>query len=265
MTTAEGRSRFVSLLKPNWALLPEGALKTQLLGSIADMAGLGARELMELWGLVTAESAKPKYSKEYKKDSYSGSFDGEKGYKRLKNQPLSASALAKNAASRRKPNSLDDRAVQVLLTDMAVWDRLSASQAHTLCHLPEPHGAIFSWLEAQLLEHGALPWAQLRLSLPLHLAQAQEMVERLPDLAARQLQQATEPEKMLASDLQELQGIVLDMDLAACKERAKALALTGTQQGDDFVLYKQVSEEIRLLEAQKKLLMQQRLREERAS
>ena len=265
MTTAEGRSRFVSLLKPNWALLPEGALKTQLLGSIADMAGLGARELMELWGLVRAESAKPKYSKEYKKDSYSGSFDGEKGYKRLKNQPLSASALAKNAASRRKPNSLDDRAVQVLLTDMAVWDRLSASQAHTLCHLPEPHGAIFSWLEAQLLEHGALPWAQLRLSLPLHLAQAQEMVERLPDLAARQLQQATEPEKMLASDLQELQGIVLDMDLAACKERAKALALTATQQADDFVLYKQVSEEIRLLEAQKKLLMQQRLREERAS
>ena len=115
------------------------------------------------------------------------------------------------------------------------------------------------------MEARLTPRGHLRLSLPLHLAQAQEMVERLPDLAARQLQQATEPEKMLASDLQELQGIVLDMDLAACKERAKALALTATQQADDFVLYKQVSEEIRLLEAQKKLLMQQRLREARAS
>ena len=55
----------------------------------------------------------------------------------------------------------------------------------------------------------------------------------------------------------------LDMDLAERKERAKELAQTATLQADDFVLYKEVSEEIQQLELQKKRWMEQKLKAER--
>jgi DNA primase len=34
-----------------------------------------------------------------------------------------------------------------------------------LCELPPPHGTLFVWLEGQLQEHGAQPWAALREAL----------------------------------------------------------------------------------------------------
>ena len=37
-----------------------------------------------------------------------------------------------------------------------------------LCALPEPHGALFVWLEGQLHEHGAQPWVALREGLRGH-------------------------------------------------------------------------------------------------
>ena len=51
----------------------------------------------------------------YQKKSYSGSFDAEKGQKPWqKREPVPSAASL--AASRRKPHSRDDRAVQLLLT-----------------------------------------------------------------------------------------------------------------------------------------------------
>ena len=37
-----------------------------------------------------------------------------------------------------------------------------------LCGLPDPHGALFVWLEGQLHEHGAQPWVALREGLRGH-------------------------------------------------------------------------------------------------
>ena len=45
------------------------------------------------------------------------------------------------------------------------WDRLSHDDHHLLCELPAPHGELFAWLDSQLHEHGAEPWAALREAL----------------------------------------------------------------------------------------------------
>ena len=58
--------------------------------------------------------------------------------------------------------SREDRAVGLLLANAVAWDSLSADDHSLLAHLPEPHGPVFAWLEAQVHEHGPLPWAALR-------------------------------------------------------------------------------------------------------
>nr|WP_312988695.1 DNA primase [Comamonas koreensis] len=52
---AEGRARMSSNARPLWNLLPDGALKRQLLGEIADKAQLPAAELEGLWQKTTAQ------------------------------------------------------------------------------------------------------------------------------------------------------------------------------------------------------------------
>ena len=51
------------------------------------------------------------------------------------------------------------------MTDMVALQSLSAEEHAMLCDLPPPHGAVFVWLEGQLQEHGAQPWAALREAL----------------------------------------------------------------------------------------------------
>src|SRR6185369_10867175 len=60
LATAEGRSHMVSNAGPLWKLLPEGALKRQLLGELADRAQLGSHELLEIWGVATPGSGRPR-------------------------------------------------------------------------------------------------------------------------------------------------------------------------------------------------------------
>jgi DNA primase len=61
-----------------------------------------------------------------------------------------------------------DHAARLLLGHMAALDLLSAEDHSMLCDLPEPHGALFVWLEGQLHEHGAQPWVALREGLRGH-------------------------------------------------------------------------------------------------
>ena len=49
LSTAEGRAHFLSQAKALWLALPEGALKRQLLATLADMANLGSNEVLDLW------------------------------------------------------------------------------------------------------------------------------------------------------------------------------------------------------------------------
>ncbi len=49
LATAEGRARLAANAKPLWALLPEGALRRQLLGELADLVQIDPHELEQLW------------------------------------------------------------------------------------------------------------------------------------------------------------------------------------------------------------------------
>jgi DNA primase len=56
LTTAEGRAHMASNARPLWTALPDGVLKRQLLGELAELTQLNARDLSELW---TPAGARP--------------------------------------------------------------------------------------------------------------------------------------------------------------------------------------------------------------
>jgi DNA primase len=47
----------------------------------------------------------------------------------------------------------------------AWWDQLTAEDHELLHALPPPHGALVAWLERDIVEHGARPWAAVRAAL----------------------------------------------------------------------------------------------------
>jgi DNA primase len=65
LATAEGRAHMAANARPLWSLLPEGALKRQLLAEIAEAVQLDSRELSDLWGMPAGQSRdKQRYQKE---------------------------------------------------------------------------------------------------------------------------------------------------------------------------------------------------------
>jgi len=63
LATAEGRAHMASNARPLWTALPDGVLKRQLLGELAELTQLNARDLSELWnsgsGREPARTAPP--------------------------------------------------------------------------------------------------------------------------------------------------------------------------------------------------------------
>jgi len=159
MASAEGRALLASRAKPLWLQLPDGALKRQLLGEIADLVQLDGRELTELW-LPGAAKQRGSDTENYKKNSKNAIYSGAQS----PFQPKSG-ALSGRVRGRALPTSRADHAVRLLMTDMVALQSLSAEEHAMLCDLPPPHGAVFVWLEGQLQEHGAQPWAALREAL----------------------------------------------------------------------------------------------------
>ncbi len=142
--TPEGRARFITQARPLWSALPEGALKRQMLTELTRLAGLPEGELQGQW--TSAPAATP-----YRQGPARG--------------PASRSA---SAATRRAPRRPEDRIVQLLLMQAAWWDRLTVEDHELLHALPAPHGELIAWLESDLMEHGARPWAALRAALGEH-------------------------------------------------------------------------------------------------
>ncbi|MDO9437443.1 DNA primase [Hydrogenophaga sp.] len=192
LTSAEGRARMASQARPLWSALPDGALKRQLIGELANGIGIGSQDLLQLWqhtGGGSRAAHSPAYapsqssqsSQEYGHDtsppregyasggaayrSTSGNYSG-KGYGKGKwrKDPPPPRMLG----TRRAGGSRADRAVGLLLTNAAAWDTLSADDHALLAHMDAPHGPVFGWLEAQLHEHGHQPWAAMREALRGH-------------------------------------------------------------------------------------------------
>jgi DNA primase len=142
--------------------LPDGALKRQLLGEIADLVQLAARELTELWTPKTA-SGKSGKAKSYSIDSNNtNEFKVYKPFSSIK------SPQPPRWGGRALPASRADHAVRLLMGNMAGLAALTAEEHAMLCELPAPHGALFVWLEGQLQEHGKQPWVALREGLRGH-------------------------------------------------------------------------------------------------
>jgi DNA primase len=143
LSTAEGRSRMLSAARPLWTLLPEGALKRQLMNEIAERGSIGSHELMELWGL-----GKPAASPRWKSPS------------KFKPAPS-----GRRKAIKPKMLALAEHIARLALRNSAAWDLLTDRDHELLCSLEGPIGDLFAWLEASFHEHGPQPWAALAVGI----------------------------------------------------------------------------------------------------
>jgi DNA primase len=244
MDSAEGRARFAAQAKPLWLPLPDGALKRQLMREIAGLVELGERELAELWIPKTPPTgthrgpANAPYvpgsrdgeDPDKFKSKYGNKFGGAgKWQKPVSNPGYTAQPRTGGLAGRAAPMTRADRALQILLLDNAAWERLSGTEHHLLCELPAPHGSIFSWLDAQIHEHGAQTWGALSEGLRghTHEALARKLVTAVPD--------------DIESDAQELGAILtamqIDTENAELRELSSQIA-----DPDKFARYKELME-----------------------
>lgn len=162
MNSAEGRARMLSVAKPLWMQLPEGALRIQLLSELARMGGLPLDELSTLWQQgppgQPARSQRQAPGGEAPADGAEPSF--RRGRWRKPEPPEPGRGLRR--VSPKKP---EDNVVQMLIGQPAWWDDLPGGEHELLHNLPHPHGTVIAWLERDLAEHGPRPWAVLREAL----------------------------------------------------------------------------------------------------
>ncbi|MGE0348507.1 DNA primase [Hydrogenophaga sp.] len=260
LSTAEGRARMASQARPLWSALPDGALKRQLIGELSSGIGIGSTDLLQLWqqaggdaraprtaghasshaphepgydgGATYAQAGSAHGGSGYRGD---GGSHGNKGYgKWRKTTPPPPRMLG----TRRTGGSRADRAVGLLLTNAPAWDSLSADDHALLAHLDAPHGALFSWLEAQLHEHGHQPWAALREALRGHEHEAFACAQ------AELVTLGADP----ATELSELADVMNRLRRDGLEEQARQLA-ERVAAGDGGAMddYRRVREQLQAL------------------
>ena len=216
LDTAEGRAHMASNARPLWSLLPDGALKRQLLAEIADQVLIDSRELLQIWQPASARDYKNNSSSRTPGkgqrpktpemsgggpdfEEFSGNFadlhdesayaaslpatTGSSGRRFSGSGDKATARPARRIAGRVLPASKEDRVLRLMLTDPQSWDKLSSEEHALLCQLAAPHGPLFVWLESQLHEHGPQPWAALREGLREHPQEkhAIDQISQLPE------------------------------------------------------------------------------------
>jgi len=262
LATAEGRAMMASHARPLWQALPDGALKRQLLGELAQQIGLGVTELTDLWqtpsahqgsrtphsgrgqewgGTDTGYGEPPEslnrpwpnngYATESRfprqgnwKGERTGRFSGRKGF----NGPGYATARGPRAT----PTSRIDMVARTLLSHPAAWDWLTPEDHHLLAVLPVPLGPLFAWLEGQWHEHGPQPWAVLQQGLadqPFAELATQLVTQAMSLGVAADGSGAsdTESEADIQRDLREMLNRMLIEDLK--QRETQAISLAGSQ------------------------------------
>ncbi|RUR70816.1 DNA primase [Variovorax guangxiensis] len=260
LTTAEGRAHMTSNVRPLWSAMPDGALKRQLLSEIATLVQLDAPALSELWAstpgprkagggpaqqqqrrhdeppnygdggaddyypdMPPPQDYEPaRYENDSKPKFQQRKFTG-KGGKRWGGkfeEPIEP------LRGRGTPPSRPDVAVRLLLSNMAQWEALSHELHVMLCDLPGQHGALFTWLDSQLHEHGVQPWAALREGL--RGLEFEPLAERLMSVAEAGPVPEGEEAQHLADAARELAS-VLDFMLEELlkKQENEAIAAFG--------------------------------------
>ncbi len=184
---AEGRARLLANAKPLWQALPDGALKRQLLGELAKLAGLEISDVNELWKVLASRGASALGR------SAGVSTSNETTFRPPWKSGQGAAKSMRAKTLHKAPNSPADQAMRMLMLHSAWWDQLNTADHELLHALPGPLGELCAWLERQLAEHGPTPWAALAEGLvghPLH-----EVLQALvPDISL--------PDEMGLADLQ---------------------------------------------------------------
>ena len=204
LQSAEGRAHLSSNASPLWRALPDGALKRQLLTELANLIQLDPAELAGLWlqqaeaaasrGQVRAAQTLPGSQASNGAKDYGHAADDPEGlhspfqaasassYRKSNNRTrpdgkswqqdsngkwrlVSGQESAPQLGPRTAPASRADHAVRLVLSNMALWDTLSAEDQALLCDLPGQHGELIRWIESQFHDHGPLAWGTLQSEL----------------------------------------------------------------------------------------------------
>ncbi|MEY4506954.1 MAG: primase [Pseudomonadota bacterium] len=224
LSTAEGRARMAAQARPLWNALPDGALKRQLLSELAKLADLDAQDLHDLWHPRAAPSRNgPPPRSNARLDTR------EPRQPAHETRPMRVSGRRKGLASRA------DRALGLLLVNPSAWDLLSHEDHAMLTELPEPHGPLFAWLDAQRLEYGPQAWAALREGLREHPQEAFALAQA--DFAGDPNRDETEPE--------ELHDVMGRLRLDAWRKQSTALAAQAAHDPQAMARLKALNERIK--------------------
>lgn len=266
LATAEGRAHMSSNARPLWSAMPDGALKRQLLSEIAALVQLDAPALAELWAAAPARRPAPALRhggdpmdefgpdpgmpppSEYEPPRYESDSRPRK-FAKGKRWGGKFEPAPEPLRGRGKPPSRPDVAARLLLSNMAQWEALSQELHLMLCDLPGPHGALFTWLDSQLHEHGVLPWAALREGM--RGLDFEPLAERLMNVADAPPVPEGEEAQHLAEAAKELANVLdfmLDDRLKA--QQSEAIAAVGK---DPKALERYKALEARRLELRQRL------------
>ncbi|MDX1330332.1 MAG: toprim domain-containing protein, partial [Burkholderiaceae bacterium] len=229
----EGRAHFLTQAQALWQALPDGALKRQMLSSIADQAQLGGNEVLELWQGPSVNRSGKRWSAPTGKTSTTvgNGMGAQKPINAAANQGRAYGKQAwqtrAGASGRGSVTSRADHVARIVLTHPAAWGWLSTEDQHMLAELPPPHGPLFTWLESQWHDHGAQPWAALQVAIQSHafsnhalrlVAQADTLGSENEAETRAELEQLLK--RMLIEHLKREEGLAIE---AGESERYKAL------------------------------------------
>ncbi|WP_038209494.1 DNA primase [Xenophilus azovorans] len=216
LATAEGRAHLAANARPLWTALPDGALKRQMLGELAELVQLDARELGQLWsaGAARPAAAAPAPDERHRHDARQRPF-ASSSQRRAAPPPL---------RGRGQPPSRADVALRLLLAHPLEWETLSHEMHALLCALPGAHGEFFTWLDGQVHEHGIQPFAALREGL--RGQPFEPLVERLAAGPQFTAEDGEAPAEEALAELRNVLDFMLDERLKA--EQTAVLATVGS-------------------------------------
>jgi DNA primase len=198
---AEGRAHMASNARPLWTALPDGALKRQLLGEIAELVQLDARDLSDLWSQETARSpargasagaahpqGQPGHAPAAPDWGHPAEYQASSGWPERSGQGGAPGGWRGGEAGRGKkpwprkpwdkngrgdfnappmgprgtPATRTDQAARLLMAHMEFMEELTHEDFEALARCAGGHGALFRWMESQFQESGPRPFAVLR-------------------------------------------------------------------------------------------------------
>lgn len=147
LASAEGRARFLSQAKPLVLALPEGALRSQVMLEVAELARLPSADVAALWQpRGAAPAARERAPADVTRASPSP-------------------ARPRRATASRRVRGPADHVARLLLARADWWEQLGAADLELLHEAPGWHGELFRWLERQWHDQGAQHWPALREAL----------------------------------------------------------------------------------------------------